>query len=40
MKMQYSIPATIDGVIAHVDAVAGKQLPLRALLFAIEPHGD
>jgi len=40
MKMQYSILATIDGVIAHVNAVAGKQLPLRALLFAIEPHGD
>ena len=40
MKMQYSILAPIDGVIAHANAVSGKQLPLRALLFAIEPHGD
>ena len=40
MKMQYSILAPIDGVIAHASAVAGQQAPLRALLFAIEPHGD
>jgi geranyl-CoA carboxylase alpha subunit len=40
MKMQYSILAPIDGVIAHAGAVAGRQAPLRALLFAIEPHGD
>ena len=40
MKMQYSILAPIDGVIAHANAVAGQQAPLRALLFAIEPHGD
>ena len=40
MKMQYSILAPIDGVIAHASAVAGQQAPLRAVLFAIEPHGD
>ena len=40
MKMQYSILAPIDGVIAQANAVAGQQAPLRALLFAIEPHGD
>jgi geranyl-CoA carboxylase alpha subunit len=40
MKMQYSILAPIDGVVAHANAVAGQQAPLRALLFAIEPHGD
>ncbi len=39
MKMQYSILAPIDGVIAHANAVAGQQAPLRALLFAVEPHG-
>ncbi len=40
MKMQYSIFAPIDGVIAQANAVAGQQAPLRALLFAVEPHGD
>ena len=37
MKMQYSILAPIDGVIAEANAVAGRQAPARALLFAIEP---
>ena len=37
MKMQYSILAPLDGVIAQVNAVAGRQAPARALLFAIEP---
>jgi geranyl-CoA carboxylase alpha subunit len=40
MKMQYSILAPIDGVVAEANAVAGGQAPLRALLFAIEPHGN
>jgi len=40
MKMQYSILAPIDGVIAQAKAVAGRQAQARALLFAIEPHGD
>ena len=40
MKMQYSILAPIDGVIAQANAVAGQQAPSRALLFAVEPHGD
>jgi geranyl-CoA carboxylase alpha subunit len=40
MKMQYSILAPIDGVIADANAVVGQQAPLRALLFAVEPHGD
>ena len=40
MKMQYSILAPIDGVIGQANAVAGQQAPLRALLFAVEPHGD
>jgi hypothetical protein len=39
MEMQYSFVAPIDGVIAHANALAGQQAPLRALLFAIEPHG-
>ncbi len=37
MKMQYSILAPLDGVIAQVNAVAGRQARARALLFAIEP---
>ena len=40
MKMQYSILAPIDGVIAEANAVVGRQAPLRALLFAVKPHGD
>ncbi len=40
MKMQYSILAPIDGVIAEANAVAGRQAQARALLFAIAPHGD
>ena len=40
MKMQYSILAPIDGVIQIANAVAGAQAQARAILFAIEPHGD
>ncbi len=40
MKMQYSILAPIDGVIAEANAVAGRQAQARALLFAIAPHGE
>jgi geranyl-CoA carboxylase alpha subunit len=39
MKMQYSILAPIDGVVAEVNAVQGGQTPVSALLFVIEPHG-
>ncbi len=40
MKMQYSILAPIDGVITTAQAALGGQAQARALLFAIEPHGD
>jgi geranyl-CoA carboxylase alpha subunit len=40
MKMQYSILAPIDGVVQTANAVAGAQAQARAILFAIEPHGD
>ncbi len=40
MKMQYSILAPIDGVIAQANAAAGQLAQARALLFAIEPYGD
>ena len=40
MKMQYSILAPIDGVVQIANAVAGAQAQARAILFAIEPHGD
>ncbi|MBV8105658.1 MAG: ATP-grasp domain-containing protein [Hyphomicrobiales bacterium] len=40
MKMQYSILAPIDGVVRTANAAAGAQAQARALLFAIEPHGD
>ena len=40
MKMQYAILAPIDGVVQTANAVAGAQTQARALLFAIEPHGD
>ncbi len=37
MKMQYSILAPLDGVIAQAHAVAGGQTRARALLFSITP---
>ncbi len=40
MKMQYAILAPIDGVVATANAAAGAQAEARAILFAIEPHGD
>ena len=40
MKMQYSILAPIDGVIAEANAVPGRQAQARALLFAIAPDGE
>ena len=39
MKMQYSILAPIDGVVAEAHAAAGRQTQARALLFAIAPAG-
>jgi geranyl-CoA carboxylase alpha subunit len=40
MKMQYSILAPIDGVIAHAAAAAGAQTQARSLLFVIVAHGE
>jgi len=40
MKMQYSILAPIDGVVQAANAATGAQAQARAVLFAIEPHGD
>ena len=40
MKMQYSLLAPIDGVVAEANAVEGAQTQQRALLFAIEPHAE
>jgi len=40
MKMQYSILAPIDGVVAHVGAAAGAQIQTRGLLFVIVAHGE
>ena len=37
MKMQYSILAPLDGVVAQAHAVAGAQTKARALLFSIAP---
>ena len=39
MKMQYSIVAPVDGVVAQANAVAGLQAQARALLFEIRPDG-
>ena len=40
MKMQYSILAPIDGVVRMANASAGAHAQARAVLFAINPHGD
>jgi len=40
MKMQYVILAPIDGIIAAAPSAAGVQIPLRGLLFEIQPLGD
>ncbi len=40
MKMQYSLLAPIDGIVAEANAVEGAQTQQRALLFAIEPHAE
>ena len=40
MKMQYSLLAPIDGVIAEANAVAGRQAASGALMFAIDRDGD
>ena len=37
MKMQYSLLAPIDGVVAEAHAVVGKQMRAKALLFSISP---
>jgi geranyl-CoA carboxylase alpha subunit len=39
MKMQYSIIAPIDGVVAEANAAIGLQAQARALLFEIRPEG-
>jgi geranyl-CoA carboxylase alpha subunit len=40
MKMQYSILAPIDGVVAHVSAARGARVQARGLLFDIVAHGE
>jgi acetyl-CoA/propionyl-CoA carboxylase biotin carboxyl carrier protein len=37
MKMELALHAPYDGVVAHVGAAAGDQVPIKHLLFTVEP---
>ena len=37
MKMELALLAPYDGVVAHVGAAAGDQVPIKHLLFTVEP---
>ncbi len=37
MKMELALVAPYDGVVAHVGAVAGEQVPIKHLLFTVDP---
>ena len=37
MKMELALLAPYDGVVAHVGASAGDQVPIKHLLFTVEP---
>ena len=37
MKMELALLAPYDGVVAHVGAAAGDQVPIRHLLFTVDP---
>jgi len=39
MKMEIALKAPYDGVISHVGAAAGAQVPLGYVLFTVDPHG-
>jgi biotin carboxyl carrier protein len=39
MKMELSLRAPVDGVLTHVDAVAGTQVPLGEHLFTVQAAG-
>jgi len=40
MKMEHTLTAPFDGVVAELSAVAGAQVQVEALLARIEPQGD
>jgi 3-methylcrotonyl-CoA carboxylase alpha subunit len=40
MKMEHSLTAPFDGVVAELNAVAGAQVQVEALLARIEEHGE
>jgi 3-methylcrotonyl-CoA carboxylase alpha subunit len=40
MKMEHTLVAPFDGVVAELSAVAGAQVQVEALLARIEPQGD
>ena len=40
MKMEIALKAPYDGVVAHVGAVVGSQVPLGHVLFTVDPVGD
>ena len=37
MKMELALLAPYDGVVAHVGAAAGDQVPIKHLLFTVDP---
>jgi len=39
MKMEIALRAPYDGVIAHIGAAAGDQIPLGYVLFTVDPRG-
>ena len=39
MKMEIALKAPYDGVVAHVGAVVGSQVPLGHVLFTVDPGG-
>ncbi|MCW2750412.1 MAG: carbamoyl-phosphate synthase subunit [Aeromicrobium sp.] len=38
MKMELALVAPYDGVVAHVGAAAGEQVPIKHLLFTVDPQ--
>ena len=40
MKMEHGLTAPFDGVVAELNAVAGQQVPVDALLARVEPAGE
>ena len=37
MKMELALLAPYDGVVSHVGAAAGDQVPIKHLLFTVDP---